>query len=382
MDLTVLYCSKHGLEGDLDREFGVKVKWDIPVLEGYCSVFLKNYAPKPGIYGFAGLLNLGLIPYLFKAPKSVFVVHGWGYLINLVALIAGKLAGHTVCLRGETPACHEQKRSARSLRLRQLFLGKMLFRFADYFLYIGQENKAFYQLYGATEKQLLFSPYSVDNERFSKSARLLLPRKNELRKALGLPLDKTIVLFSGKYIDKKRPLDLLQAFYQSAHRRNACLVFMGEGELRPQMERFVEEKKLENVFLTGFVNQSKVAEYYAAADIFTMCSQEGETWGLSTNEAMNFRLPILISDMTGSFADLVKPGKNGYVFKTGDVEDYAEKLDLLLSQPTGQLAAMGAFSEKIISKYDFDHIIESLRNTQPRKTIKPENLRTAKTQPA
>ncbi|RME13221.1 MAG: glycosyltransferase family 1 protein, partial [Bacteroidetes bacterium] len=34
-ELEVWYCSAHGLKGEVDREFGTSVKWDIPVLEGY-----------------------------------------------------------------------------------------------------------------------------------------------------------------------------------------------------------------------------------------------------------------------------------------------------------------------------------------------------------
>lgn len=361
--LTVLYCSNHGLSGELDREFGVGVKWDIPVLEGYRSVFLKNHAPKPGIYGFAGLVNLGIIGYLAKAPKSTLIVHGWGYLTHLLAIVFGKLSGHTVCIRGESPASHEHGRSARSLRLRQLLYGKILFRFADYFLYIGQENKQFYQLYGVPDGKLRFAPYSVDNERFTTQAKRLLPEKNALRRKLGLPEDKTVVLFSGKYIDKKRPLDLLQAFERSQYRYSAYLVFMGEGELRGEMERFVKDHNLGNVLLTGFVNQSAVPEYYATADVFVMCSQAGETWGLSTNEAMNFQLPVLLSDLTGSSADLVQPGCNGFVFKTGDITDFSEKLDRLLAISPAERSAMGAVSGEIVQGYGYQQIISAIPKT-------------------
>ncbi|MEZ4962589.1 MAG: glycosyltransferase family 4 protein [Saprospiraceae bacterium] len=360
LDLTVLYCSRHGLSGETDREFGVQVKWDIPVLEGYRSVFLNNNAWKPGIYGFFGLINLGIIRYLFKAPKSTLVVHGWGYFTNILAIVFGKIAGHIVCIRGESPASHEGRRSVRSMNIRKFVFGKILFQFADYFLYIGNENKQFYKIYGVPERKLRFAPYAVDNERFSKSFQQLAPQKNDLRKALGIPLDKTVILFSGKYIEKKRPLDLLMAFHQSKKRENACLVFMGEGELRPVMERFIEKNNLQNIRLTGFINQSAVPEYYAAADLFVMCSQEGETWGLSTNEAMNFRLPVLLSDLTGSSADLVRPGENGYVFKTGDIDDFAEKLDLLLSVSPDGLKAMGKVSSAIIKGYSYQQIISSI----------------------
>lgn len=356
--LKVFYCSKHGMEGEKDEEFGVEVKWDLPLLAGYMHEFLKNHSPKPSIYGFAGLINLGLIARLWREPKSILVVHGWGYVSNLGAIFFGKMAGHVVCLRGESPASHERIRPASGLR--RFFLKKILFRFVDYFLYIGQENRAFYRMYGVPEDRLVFAPYSVDNQRFLKNFETLHPQREQLKKALGLPPGKRIVLFSGKYIDKKRPLDLLHAFARSRQQGSACLVFMGDGALRGEMERFIRTQKLENVVLTGFVNQSKVAEYYAVADIFVMCSQEGETWGLSANEAMNFRLPLLLSNLTGSSADLIVPAENGWVFKTGDVEALAEKLDTLLSLPSEELSRMGEVSQKRVQQYSFQQIVEGL----------------------
>ncbi len=365
--LKVFYCSRHGLEGERDEEFGVEVKWDLPLLSGYSFEFLKNYSPKPSIYGFGGLLNLGLISRLRKEPKSILIVHGWGYASNLLAIFFGKLSGHVVCLRGESPASHEQIRPVSGLR--RFFLKRILFPVLDYFLFIGKENKAFYKMYGIPESRLVFAPYSVDNQRFLAAFKTLHPKREELKRELNLPLDKRIVLFSGKYIDKKRPLDLLRAFAKCRLGHLACLVFMGDGALRSEMEQYIQKQGLGSVILTGFVNQSNVAEYYAAADIFVMCSQEGETWGLSANEAMNFRLPLVLSDLTGSSADLVAPNENGWVFKTGDVDALAERLDALLALPAEALARMGEVSQKRVQQYSFQKIIEGLETIGARSFL-------------
>ena len=358
--VTALYCSMHGLSAERDREFNTAVKWDIPMLAGYSHIFLKNYALRPTLYRPWGLLNLGIIPFLFKAPKSILVVHGWGYLTHLLALLAGRLAGHIVCLRGENPASHERAHKGLTWHLKRLFIRGFLAPLSHYIFYIGKENRAFYLQYGVKESKLLFAPYAVDNQRFQKEYAALRPKREELKTALGLPAGKTIVLFSGKYILKKRPLDLLKAFQQCQHRNKACLVFMGDGALRPEMEAFIAENKLDGVILTGFVNQSKVAEYYTVADLFVLCSQEGETWGLSANEAMNFSLPLLLSSLTGSAADLVGPGENGWIFKTGDIAGLARKLDTVLALPKARLAEMGACSQKKVEGYSYRQIIEAL----------------------
>lgn len=360
-ELEVWYCTEHGLGGELDREFETSVKWDVPVLEGYQARFLKNHSPKPGIYGFFGLMNLGLIPLLFANEKKMLVVHGWGYFSNLLALLIGRMSGQLVCLRGETPACHEGHRTGWKKWLRTFFVRNILGSLSHRILFIGEENRKFYQRYGIPEHKLVFAPYAVDNHRFQQQAAELKPDQKRLRNQLQLPADKVIILFSGKYIQKKRPLDLLAAFSHCRHRDDAHLVFMGEGELRSEMEAFIKRNDLQNVTLTGFVNQSEVAKYYASADIFVMCSGLGETWGLSTNEAMNFGLPVILSDLTGSHADLVAEGENGFVFKTGDVEALSEKLDAVISLNPEERQRMGKRSLEIINGYSFDQIVEGLK---------------------
>ncbi len=328
---TCWYCSDENVKGHLDRQFGARVEWDIPVLEGYPHVFFKNYSWKPSLYnGFFGLINLGMVQSLFREPKSIIVVHGWAYLSNVLVLIFGRIAGHIVCLRGENPLNQELMKTKWVRFVKRIFLQLFLFRFAHYLLYIGSQNRKFYKYYGVQESKLIFVPYAVDNRRFRAAAELLIPKKNKLREQLGFPLNGKIVLFTGKLLHKKRPMDLVKA-YELIEHPEKCLVMVGDGDLRVSIERYINEREIDNVFITGFINQSEIVNYYAAADIFVMCSGEGETWGLSVNEAMNFDLPVVVSAITGCADDLVAGGKTGLIAKTGEVEDIAEKIKQVIA---------------------------------------------------
>ncbi|MEM9849099.1 MAG: glycosyltransferase family 4 protein [Bacteroidota bacterium] len=359
-EVLVCYCSDYGVKAYQDREFNRTVQWDIPLLEGYESIFLKNYKRNGGIEkGFFGLINLGILKVLRQQPKSYIIVHGWGYLTQLLTLVVGRAYGHTVCLRGESPLSHEAQYNDKQRQRRKRFFQHFLFPRIHKFLYIGSQNKAFYKKYGVQEDQLIFAPYSIDNERFSAAYEQYKDQQAALRTSLKLPLDQRIFLFSGKFIDKKRPMDLLRAFANLAP-ENAHLVFVGDGPLRPDMEAFIADQQLQNVTLTGFVNQTVIPQYYAIADVFVMCSQEGETWGLSTNEAMNFALPLVLSDLTGSSSDLVVEGKNGYVFETGNVNALQEKLAQMLHLSKEDLVQMGQLSKQKIANYSYDVIVEQL----------------------
>src|SRR5215831_13263645 len=64
IDLRVLFCSTAGIEAYRDEGFGREVKWDIPLLGGYRSVFLRNISLKSNPSRFWGLVNPAVISVL------------------------------------------------------------------------------------------------------------------------------------------------------------------------------------------------------------------------------------------------------------------------------------------------------------------------------
>ena len=351
------YCSDESIKGGLDVQFGVQVKWDIPLLDGYESVFLKNYSWKPSHFkGFFGLMNLGVLRQLSGEPKSVIIVHGYHYLTHMMVLLFAKAFGHTLCYRFELPLSHEKSRKKGIIGIRKFLLKNIVLKQVDYFLYIGTGNFKFYKHLDVPDNKLVFCPYSVDNRRFQAEKEQLDPRVPLIRSNLGIPTGHKIILYSGKYIQKKRPMDVLKAFHQLGE-SDCWLVMIGDGNLREEMEKYIALHGIKQVILTGFVNQSKVADYYAISDVFVMASSVGETWGLSVNEALNFNLPVVVSDYTGSSADLVKNGDNGFTYETGNVPELADKIRRVLR---GELSNKTE-GHAIMRTYSYDTILENLK---------------------
>ncbi len=360
LQLSVCYCSDESIKGKFDRGFGKEVKWNIPLVDGYHAVFLKNYSWKPSIHnGFFGLFNPGIISFLQKQQKSIVVIHGWAYCTHILAIIFAKLFGHTVCLRSETPLNQEKMKPRITTFLKHIYL-RALFLFVDRFLYIGKQNKLFYESLGIKESKLVFTPYAVDNKRF----RIIYETTSiqQAREILKLPENKKIILYSGKFISKKRPLDLIKAFHQSLE-DNAILVMTGEGALREEMETYIYKNDLgKQIILTGFINQAEIPLYYRAADIFVMCSGLGETWGLSVNEAMNFGLPVIVSDTCGCAYDLIRDNINGAVFETGNISQLVNLLHEFLHLTPERKKSAFNNSLSIIDEYSYDHIISSIQS--------------------
>lgn len=356
--IEVWYCSNENVKGHNDKQFATRVQWDIPLLEGYSFRFFNNWSFNPSIYGgFMGLFNPGLLLSLFRAPKSIVVIHGWAYLTHALAIIIARLSGHYVCIRGESPMNQELLNPTWKRRLKKMLLGRVLFSFVSKFLYIGRENYLFYRYMGVADEKLKFVPYAVDNKRFREASVKLKPSKPSLRDTINIPHQATVILFVGKFIQKKRPFDILAAFGMLGP-SNYALLMVGDGELRGDMELYIKEQGLQNVYLTGFKNQTELPAYYSVADMLVLCSGRGETWGLVANEAMNFGLPLIVSETVGCAKDLVNPGINGLLYPEGDIKALASAIK------AGQFLN-GMIGIEMLERYSFEYINQMLRTLKP-----------------
>jgi glycosyltransferase involved in cell wall biosynthesis len=140
------------------------------------------------------------------------------------------------------------------------------------------------------------------------------------------------LLYSGKLSERKGVDILVESIrgLPEAIRNNLVVVFLGDGELRVELEsRAAADPRVETRFL-GFQNQSRLSAYYHAADLLILPSIHSETWGLVVNEAMHHGIAAVVSQGVGCGPDLVEPGETGEVCATGDYCSLAEAIQRAL----------------------------------------------------
>lgn len=350
IDLTVYYCSRQGLDDYEDSEFGQRLRWDMPLLEGYRSVFLPNLLGRKQVGGFLSLINISIIEELRHHRYDALLVHGHGYLAYVLAIGAAKVLGTPVLMRNDTHLL--LKRSPAKLALRRLVMSQF-YRLCAACLPIGTRNQAFYRYHGVSEARLFLVPFTVDNAYFINAAEPYLRDSAGNRAQLGLPTTKPLILFASKLIPRKRSMDLLQAYH---HLRNqnieAALIFAGSGSDQEQLKAYVANNCLPDVYFLGFMNQSELPRVFAAADIFVLPSED-EPWGLVINEVMCSGLPIVASKEIGAVPDLVIDGFNGLTYEAGDIHQLASHLETLVTD-INLCQELGKNSLKLISQWNYD----------------------------
>jgi glycosyltransferase involved in cell wall biosynthesis len=354
INLRVFFCCKWGIEGYLDPEFKVNVAWDVPLLDGYHSTFLKNVSPSPGPDDPLGLINPGVVARIMNDRFDAIWIHGWSLATNWMAIAAASMTHIPILLRGESNGLSEP--TGPRLAVKRAVL-KMLFARIAGFLAIGTYNRDFYRSYGVPKERIFSTPYAVDNDFFFRSAAMLAGHKRELRERERIAPELPLTLFSGKLIERKGPMDLLQAF-ASLPNGGAALAFAGDGPLRGELERFVQDRHIDNVHFFGFRNQTEMPACYAMADALVLPSAS-ETWGLAINEAMCFGLPIIASDKVGATADLVKDGFNGFVYPAHDLAKLAQSLQVIISE-RDRRREMGCRSREIINQWGIRENVQGI----------------------
>lgn len=366
IDLIVYFCCDFGVAPRTDPGFGVPVKWDIPVLEGYKYVFLKNISPKPSPSSFFGLINPGIFPALWKRRYSAVMIFGYSIASYLMAFGAAWFAKTPILFRGEVVL--RQNRPRWFQFWKDLFL-KIIFKKVAAFLSIGSPSRAFYDYYNVPPDKIFFTPYAVDNDRFIKESESAKPLSGKIRKELNFKENAPIVFFSGKLIPKKRPFDLIKAHELLLEEgMETALIFAGDGALKNELEDYVAEKKLKNIRLLGFKNQTELPKYYGLADIFVLPSDEKEVSPLVINEAMCAALPIVMSGSIPSSVDFVNNGINGFTYPVGNIKKLAACLRAIIEN-SDKKKQMGKKSLEIIKNWTIDASVREIaRSLSPEKS--------------
>lgn len=329
-----------------DPGFGQIIEWDIPLLDGYDYEFLENSSTNPGTHHFCGIVNPNLKQRIEVWKPDVVLVFGWNFHSHLQALryFHGRLP---VLFRGDSTLLDEQpgwQKVARRLAL------TWVYRHVDVALYVGTENKKYFLAHGLKERQLVFAPHAIDNERFADDEKVRYGKQAlKQRRELGFADDDIVFLFAGK-LEFKKGVDLLLETFLQLNLPYTGLLVAGNGHMESNLKKMAAVT--DRVRFLPFQNQSQMPVVYRMGDVLCLPSRgPGETWGLAVNEAMACNRAVLVSDRCGCAADLIKNRENGYIFKADDRDDLSDKISLLYAAGLTGLRQMGVLSGKMIHNW-------------------------------
>ena len=288
-----------------------------------------------------------------SGASDVIWMHGWQGKRMRKVLSLARRAQKPVLMRGEnTLKAMPDGDGLRGCCKKQYL--KWIFNRCAAFLCIGTDNRDYYRSHGIDDTRLFSMPYAVDNAFFARACATARESRDNFRAGLGIPDGRPVILFAGKFIARKNPHVLLEAFRKLES--PAHLLFVGGGEMESALH--LAAQGYANITFAGFRNQSELPSFYDLADIFVLASH-AEPWGLAVNEAMNAGCVPVVTDECGCASDLINKD-TGVIVPPGEINDLAAALDHLLKEPD-ELAQMQQNARQRIAGWGYEQDIDGLR---------------------
>jgi glycosyltransferase involved in cell wall biosynthesis len=167
--------------------------------------------------------------------------------------------------------------------------------------------------------------------------------KNTARRRLGLPMNATVLLTTGAYLDKNRIKNVGMIFEAagiaakaSPERRIIVVALGSDGNVQPSADY--------HTIHTGYIDQdAAIANYYQAADLY-LHSAIAETWCLAVTQALACGKPVVTTNVGGirdqilslddsrtqTYAGVCKP--TGILINPGDIRAMAQAIGHLVRE--------------------------------------------------
>ena len=145
------------------------------------------------------------------------------------------------------------------------------------------------------------------------------------------PNGEKLILHVGRITKEKRVGQLLEIAKMLDKRGTKFkLLIVGGG---PELENIKNKTKYlglqDKIIFPGYISQKELPKYYASADIF-LTSSVVETQGLVLLESLASGLPVVGADAE-AIPELIKDGKNGFLFNLSKPEDAAALVENVLA---------------------------------------------------
>lgn len=355
LESTVYYCLKPTSEQQ-GTGFGIPFEWDLDLVSGYNSKWLKNESRCPDLQRFSGCDTPGIADIIERERFDAFLTIGWYTKSMWQAIRACWRSGTPLLVRGDSHLYGDSAWPAKIIkRIAYPWFMKRFFAC----LAVGKWSEEYFSHYGA--RRIIKSPHFVDNSWFAERCARAVPHAARIREDLGIPARSFVFLFVGKFEEKKRPLDMLHALKGLRDSGSGgCavhLLMVGDGVLRGKCQEYALRHSLPAAF-AGFMNQAEMPKAYGISDVLVLPSDGRETWGLVINEAMACGLPAIVSDRVGCWPDLIKEGETGYVYGCSDIAALSARMNGMIHRD--DIASMGARAQAHVANFTVDRAAEGI----------------------
>jgi glycosyltransferase involved in cell wall biosynthesis len=169
-----------------------------------------------------------------------------------------------------------------------------------------------------------------------------------------VPDDVVRALFVGRLDPEKNVDQLVRALIHAA---DVHADIVGDGSCRAQLHDLAHEIGVaDRVTFHGVVTDAELVHAYRSSHVFCMPGT-AELQSIATLEAMAAGLPVVAADAM-ALPHLVRPGRNGYLYRPGNAPELGTYLSILADNPDRR-TAMGAAGRRIAAEHSITRTLDT-----------------------
>jgi len=275
---------------------------------------------------------------------------------NPYALMYSSLALRLARMRAPLIVTFHSTRLLGAKEQLQMMIYRLFLWASDCLVFVCEKQRRCWLRRGVLSRRNEVIYNGVDTEEFCD--KWSPEERRSLRNALGFSDADYVIGISAVLRPEKNHVQLVDAV---AMLRKlgipARALMIGDGEMRKAVETRARELGVEgDVVITGL--KQDVRPCIAACDVVALCSFT-EAFSLAAIEAMALRKPLVHSDIGGA-AEMIVPGRNGFLFPVGDTKALVDKLAILADREVARRMGNNAremverlFSERtMVDRYE------------------------------
>jgi len=242
------------------------------------------------------------------------------FYADVLGALSGKITGVKAIFSWETTPSPDW------LLKRRLWAYRFAVRFCKYVVAVSQSTARFLiERRGVPAEKVVVIPYGVDLRKYATGDSL------KVRRELGLTKDNQVIGMIARFHPVKGHIYLINAAKEIVKEfPKVKFVFVGDGDLRSELEECVRTRNLDKNFVfLGY--RSDIPDVIKAFDIFVLPSLY-EGFPNVVLEAMASGKPVVATAVNGT-EEAVVEGKTGFLVPPKDSNSLAEILLYLLKNP-------------------------------------------------
>ncbi|POY38112.1 glycosyl transferase [Flavobacterium alvei] len=299
----------------------IEQDFDQKALRNRCS-FQCNYLDK-GFEFFGRSFRFNSIGKIKSTNPDVILCSEYSPITCLTVLYVSffrkKTKVYTLC--DDSIANSKERKGIRS------YITKVIAKYIDGIIFTNEEVANWYKMNVSKKPKILILPIIHNEVVYKENLEQSINLANNNIGRYNL-LGKKIILYVGRLVEVKN-LDFLMTCVSKINQNDFCLIIVGDGPLRVELEEQARSLSLlDKVIFIGKQENESLYNWYTFSNIFVLPSTS-ERFGAVVNEALIGGCFVLCSSLAGA-SSLIN-NENGLLFDPTNEMDLVEKLEIALN---------------------------------------------------